>query len=59
MKPSEQASVVGARFMDILRRAGAPAGTVNFCRGGRGGRGVSGGHPQIDLIAFTGRARWD
>ncbi len=55
MKPSEQSSVVGWRFMDILRRAGAPAGAVNFLPGS--GEEVGAylvEHPQVDLIAFTG-----
>lgn len=55
MKPAEQSSVTGWRFMDILRRAGAPPGTVNFLPG----RGETVGaylveHPQVNLIAFTG-----
>jgi RHH-type proline utilization regulon transcriptional repressor/proline dehydrogenase/delta 1-pyrroline-5-carboxylate dehydrogenase len=55
MKPSEQSSVVGWRFMDILERAGAPAGAVNFLPGS--GEDVGAylvNHPQVDLIAFTG-----
>jgi RHH-type proline utilization regulon transcriptional repressor/proline dehydrogenase/delta 1-pyrroline-5-carboxylate dehydrogenase len=55
MKPSEQSSVVGARFMDILRRAGVPPGAVNFLPGS--GEEVGAylvNHPQVDLIAFTG-----
>ncbi|MDB6019367.1 MAG: rocA1 [Pedosphaera sp.] len=55
MKPSEQSSTVAARFMDILRRAGAPPGTVNFLPGS--GEEVGAylvNHPQVDLIAFTG-----
>ncbi|MDB6123209.1 MAG: rocA1 [Pedosphaera sp.] len=55
IKPSEQSSVIGARFMDILRRAGVPPGVVNFLPGS--GEEVGAylvNHPQIDLIAFTG-----
>lgn len=55
MKPSEQSSVVAWRFMDILRRAGAPAGVVNFLPGS--GEEVGAylvNHPQVDVIAFTG-----
>lgn len=55
MKPSEQSSVVGWLFMDILRRAGAPAGAVNFLPGA--GEEVGAylvEHPQLSVIAFTG-----
>ncbi len=55
MKPSEQSSVVGAKFMDLLRRAGTPPGVVNFLPGS--GEEVGAylvEHPQVDLIAFTG-----
>jgi RHH-type proline utilization regulon transcriptional repressor/proline dehydrogenase/delta 1-pyrroline-5-carboxylate dehydrogenase len=55
MKPSEQSSVIGARFMEILRRAGAPPGAINFLPGS--GEEVGNflvNHPEIDLIAFTG-----
>ncbi|MDB6111412.1 MAG: rocA1 [Pedosphaera sp.] len=55
MKPSEQSSVVGARLMDILTRAGAPAGVVSFLPGA--GEEVGAYlviHAQVDLIAFTG-----
>lgn len=55
MKPSEQSSVIGWRFMDILRRAGAPPGTVNFLPGS--GEEVGAylvEHPQVSVIAFTG-----
>jgi RHH-type proline utilization regulon transcriptional repressor/proline dehydrogenase/delta 1-pyrroline-5-carboxylate dehydrogenase len=55
MKPSEQSSVVGWRFMDILRRAGAPPGTVNFLPGpGEEVGAYLVEHPQVNLIAFTG-----
>ena len=55
MKPAEQASVVAARFMDIIRNSGLPAGVVNFLPG----IGEEIGpplvtHPEVDLIAFTG-----
>ena len=55
MKPSEQSSVVAWRFMDILRRSGAPAGAVNFLPGS--GEEVGAylvNHPQVEMIAFTG-----
>jgi RHH-type proline utilization regulon transcriptional repressor/proline dehydrogenase/delta 1-pyrroline-5-carboxylate dehydrogenase len=55
IKPSEQSSVVGARFMEILRRAGVPDGVANFLPGS--GEEVGAylvNHPQVDVIAFTG-----
>jgi RHH-type transcriptional regulator, proline utilization regulon repressor / proline dehydrogenase / delta 1-pyrroline-5-carboxylate dehydrogenase len=55
IKPSEQSSVVAARFMEILRRAGVPDGAVNFLPGS--GEEVGAylvQHPQVDVIAFTG-----
>lgn len=55
MKPSEQSSVSGALFMDILRRAGTPPGVVNFVPGS--GEEVGAylvAHAKVDVIAFTG-----
>ncbi len=55
MKPSEQSSVVAAWFFDLLRRAGLPAGVVNFLPGS--GETIGSylvRHPQISIIAFTG-----
>ena len=55
MKPAEQSSVIASRFMDILRRAGAPGGTVHYLPGS--GEEVGAylvNHPQVDVIAFTG-----
>jgi RHH-type proline utilization regulon transcriptional repressor/proline dehydrogenase/delta 1-pyrroline-5-carboxylate dehydrogenase len=55
MKPSEQSSVIAWRFMDILRRAGMPPGVVNFLPGpGREVGSYLVGHPDVNLIAFTG-----
>jgi RHH-type transcriptional regulator, proline utilization regulon repressor / proline dehydrogenase / delta 1-pyrroline-5-carboxylate dehydrogenase len=55
IKPSEQSSVIGAKFMDILRRAGVPDGVANFLPGS--GEEVGAylvNHPSIHFIAFTG-----
>lgn len=55
LKPSEQTSVIGAWFADLLQRAGAPAGTVNFLPGSGS---VIGDHlvrhPGVEIVAFTG-----
>jgi len=55
MKPSEQSTVIGARFAEILRRAGLPAGVVNFLPGSGAEIGAYlVAHPEIAFIAFTG-----
>lgn len=55
VKPAEQSSVIGALFVNVLREAGAPEGTVNLLTG----QGEITGaalvqEPDVDLIAFTG-----
>ncbi|HEY0791938.1 MAG TPA: proline dehydrogenase family protein [Chthoniobacterales bacterium] len=55
VKPAEQSSVIGSLFVDLLVKAGAPAGSVNLLTG----RGEVAGaqlvdHPDVDVIAFTG-----
>lgn len=55
LKPAEQSSVVGAKFMEIIREAGFPAGVIQFVPG----RGEDVGRhlvasPKVQLIAFTG-----
>lgn len=55
LKPAEQASVVGARLMEICRDAGLPAGVVNFLPGvGEEIGPALVGHPDVELISFTG-----
>jgi RHH-type proline utilization regulon transcriptional repressor/proline dehydrogenase/delta 1-pyrroline-5-carboxylate dehydrogenase len=55
MKPAEPSSVTGWRLMDILQRAGAPAGVVNFLPGpGKELGAFLVEHPDVSLIAFTG-----
>ena len=55
MKPAEQSSVVAAKFMDLLQRAGTPPGVVNFLPGpGEDVGAYLVDHPRVDLIAFTG-----
>lgn len=55
LKPSEQTCVIAAWFAEVLRRAGAPPGTVNFLPGPGS---VVGDHlvrhPGVEIIAFTG-----
>lgn len=55
LKPSSDAPVVAAKFMEILEEVGLPAGVVNYIPGSGGEVGdyiVQ--HPQIRFIAFTG-----
>jgi len=55
MKPAEQSSVIAWRFMNVLQRAGMPAGVVNYLPGP--GEEVGAWlveHPEVSLIAFTG-----
>ncbi len=55
LKPSSDAPVIAAKFMEILEGAGLPAGVVNFMPGS----GAQVGdyivqHPKVRFIAFTG-----
>lgn len=55
MKPAEQASVVAAKFMEIIHSVGLPQGVVNFLPGvGEDVGPVLVGSPDVNLIAFTG-----
>jgi RHH-type transcriptional regulator, proline utilization regulon repressor / proline dehydrogenase / delta 1-pyrroline-5-carboxylate dehydrogenase len=55
MKPAAQSSVIAWRLMDILQRAGIPAGAANFLPGSGGDVGAYlADHPDVSLIAFTG-----
>src|SRR5262249_27561586 len=55
MKPAEQSAVIGAKLMEILQEAGAPAGTVNYVSGiGEEIGPALTGHPDVAMIAFTG-----
>jgi RHH-type proline utilization regulon transcriptional repressor/proline dehydrogenase/delta 1-pyrroline-5-carboxylate dehydrogenase len=55
MKPAEQSPVIAAKLMQIIRDAGIPDGVVNFLPGiGEDVGPVLVGHPDVDVIAFTG-----
>lgn len=58
LKPSEQSPFNGQIFAEILDEAGVPAGVFNLVQGdGPGvGRALS-GHPDIDMVSFTGSTR--
>lgn len=55
LKPASQSPVIAAKFVEIMRRAGLPAGVLNFLPGAGSEIGdfiVT--HPDIHMIAFTG-----
>lgn len=55
MKPAEQASVVAAKLMDVIRNAGVPDGVVNFVPGVGEDIGPElVRSPIVDLVCFTG-----
>lgn len=55
LKPAEQSSIVGAKFMEVILEAGVPPGVVNFVPGvGEEIGPVLVEHPDVALIAFTG-----
>src|SRR5208283_94188 len=55
IKPAEQSSVIGARFMTLLQEAGLPDGVANLVFGtGEAVGSLLVAHPDVDLIAFTG-----
>ncbi len=55
MKPASTAPVIAAKCFEILREAGAPAGTINYvpCSGGEVGDFLV-DHPQTRFVSFTG-----
>lgn len=55
LKPSSDAPVIAAKFMEVLEEAGVPAGVVNFVPGSGASCGdTMVGHPLTRFIAFTG-----
>lgn len=58
LKPSEQSPLSGLLFAEILDQAGVPAGVFNLVNGDGPGVGSQlSGHPDIDMISFTGSTR--
>jgi aldehyde dehydrogenase (NAD+) len=58
LKPSEIAPLSSILFMEILHEAGVPKGVVNLVNGDGStvGEAIS-GHPDIDMVSFTGSTR--
>ncbi len=55
LKPSPNAPIIAAKFMEVLQEAGVPAGVVNFCPSSGAAVGAAlVEHPEIRFIAFTG-----
>ncbi len=58
LKPSEIAPLSSLLFAEIVHEAGAPAGVFNLVNGDGAGVGTQlSGHPDVDMISFTGSAR--
>jgi len=58
LKPSEIAPFDGIIFAEILDAAGVPAGVFNLINGDGPGVGTAlSGHPDIDMMSFTGSTR--
>jgi 1-pyrroline-5-carboxylate dehydrogenase len=55
LKPSSDAPLIAAKFMEVLEEAGLPAGVVNFVPGSGASCGdMLVGHPLTRFISFTG-----
>lgn len=55
LKPAKQASIIAAKYMEILEEAGLPAGVCNYLPGD--GKTIGNylvKHPKVNVIAFTG-----
>ena len=58
LKPSEIAPFSGVIFAEIMEAAGVPAGVFNLVNGDGPGVGQAiAGHPDIDMVSFTGSTR--
>jgi aldehyde dehydrogenase (NAD+) len=58
LKPSEIAPFSGYLFAEVMHAAGVPAGVFNLVNGDGPGVGTAlSGHPDIDMISFTGSTR--
>jgi aldehyde dehydrogenase (NAD+) len=58
LKPSEIAPLSSLLFAEIVHEAGAPKGVFNLVNGDGAGVGTQlSGHPDVDMISFTGSTR--
>lgn len=55
LKPAEQTPIIAAKLVELYRKAGVPAGVVNFLPGmGEDAGAALVSHPGVHVIAFTG-----
>ena len=58
LKPSEIAPLSGMLFAEMIHEAGFPAGVFNLVNGDGAGVGSQlSGHPDVDMVSFTGSTR--
>ncbi|WP_333828590.1 aldehyde dehydrogenase family protein [Pararhodobacter sp.] len=58
LKPSEIAPLSSVVWAEILHEAGVPAGVFNMVNGDGPGVGTQlSGHPDVDMVSFTGSSR--
>src|SRR5210317_454797 len=58
LKPSEESPISGMIFAEIMDAAGFPAGVFNLINGDGMGVGTDlSGHPDVDMVSFTGSTR--
>jgi aldehyde dehydrogenase (NAD+) len=58
LKPSEVAPISGVLFAEVIHEAGVPPGVFNLVNGDGPSVGqVLAGHPEVDMISFTGSTR--
>ena len=58
LKPSELSPLNAMLFADILHEAGVPPGVFNLVNGDGPGVGTQlSGHPDVDMVSFTGSTR--
>ncbi len=58
LKPSEVAPLSSLLFAEIIDAAGVPAGVFNLVNGDGAGVGTQlSGHPDVDMVSFTGSTR--
>ena len=58
LKPSEERPIDAMIFAELVDEAGFPAGVFNLVNGDGAGVGtVLSGHPDVDMVSFTGSSR--
>ncbi|MBR9765560.1 MAG: aldehyde dehydrogenase family protein [Rhodobacteraceae bacterium] len=58
LKPSEESPLNALLFAEMMDEAGIPAGVFNLVNGDGAGVGSAlSGHPEVDMVSFTGSTR--